>query len=204
MVGRVPLAMGICHAMKDRADSISSSDGQTAAIDPDRRWLDALVRRYTPALHRFFERRLDRQADVHDLVQDVFLRLSRMDGAHTIEKPENYLFTTASNALRDHIRCQTVRQSHRHDPIHEAQSGTLPSCDVSPLQIVEGRQAIHALQRALHDLPERTRDIFVLRMIEGQRTVDVAQVIGISTRAVEKHYATALARVAGALRAYRD
>lgn len=189
--------------MKDRADPILPSDDRMTATGPDRRWLDALARRYTPALHRFFERRLDRKADVHDLVQDVFLRLARMNGDQPIEKPENYLFTTASNALRDHVRRQAVRQTYQHDPLHEAGAEELAAADVSPLQALEGRQAIQALQLALRQLPERTRDIFVLRMIENQRTVDVAHCIGISTRAVEKHYAKALAQIAGALRAHR-
>lgn len=170
----------------------------------DRRWLDALARRYTPALYRYFERRLDRRADVHDLVQDVFLRLARIGDVEAIEKTENYLFTTASNALRDHQRRKTVRQSHLHDSIDGMIVGDLLSADVSALDVVAGQQAVLALQAALRELPERTRDIFVLRMIEEQRTADVAHDLGISTRAVEKHYAKALARVAIALRAYRD
>jgi len=51
-------------------------------------------------------------------------------------------------------------------------------------------------------LPERTRDVFVLRMLEGCRMTEVARAMGISTRAAEKHQARALAYVAERLADY--
>ncbi|ARS28715.1 RNA polymerase sigma factor [Sphingomonas sp. KC8] len=166
----------------------------------DRRWLEAVARRYTQALSRFFERRIDQKSDVPDLVQDVFLRLSRLNDHSAIEKPENYLFRTASNALRDHFRRNAVRPTHAAETFLEHHGGS----DFSPTDVLEGRQSIVALQAALRELPERTRDVFVLKMLEGHKTADVARTMGISTRAIEKHFAKALAHVSQALAAYRD
>lgn len=166
----------------------------------DRRWLDAVARRYTHALSRFFERRVDRKSDVPDLVQDVFLRLSQLNDTSVIEKPENYLFRTASNALRDHFRRSAVRPTHSAETFMEHHGGS----DFSPTDVLEGRESIVALQAALRELPERTRDVFVLKMLEGHKTADVARAMGISTRAIEKHLAKALAHISQALAAYRD
>lgn len=181
-----------------------AAHGRVAAGTTDRRWLDTLARRYTPALHSFFERRLHRKADVQDLVQDVFLRLSRLDDAGRIEKPEHYLFRTASSALRDHIRRQAVRQAHLHDPLHGPRAESLASAEVPLPETLDRNEAVGVLQATLRELPERTRDVFVLRMLEDLRTIDVARSLGISTRAVEKHYARALARISVALAVYRD
>ena len=67
-----------------------------------------------------------------------------------------------------------------------------------------GREALAVLQEALRALPERTRDVFILRVFEEQKTSIVAESMRLSTRSVEMHYAKALAHVAAALREYRD
>jgi RNA polymerase sigma-70 factor (ECF subfamily) len=49
---------------------------------------------------------------------------------------------------------------------------------------------------ALQKLPERTRDIFVLRRIEGHAYRDIASKYGISVSAVEKHMVRAVQHLA--------
>lgn len=164
-------------------------------------WLDVLARRYSSALHRFFSRKVDQSADVPDLVQEVFVRLARLAEPEQIRDPEHYLFKTASNTLRDHLRRGTVRMAGRQESFDpERHAGS----DFTPTDVLEGRQAIERLQAALGELPERTRDVFVLKALEDQKTEPVARALGISTRAVEKHYAKGLALVATALATYRD
>ena len=163
--------------------------------------LDAIARKYATPLRRFFERRVRHQEDVPDLVQDVLARMARLKDLSSVEKPEHYLFTTASSALRDQARRDAARQRGDHvtyEPsIHEGS-------DFAPDRVLLGRQALAAVQAALRELPERTRSVFVLRIFEEQRTQDVARALGISTRAVESHYAKALASLALAVRDYRD
>ncbi len=164
-------------------------------------WLDSLARRYSPALHRFFSRKIDQKCDVPDLVQEVFVRLARISEPDQIREPESYLFKTASNTLRDHLRRGRVRMSDQQEKFDPERHGETLSV---PADAIEDRQAIERLQTALRELPERTRDVFVLRALEDMRTVPVARSLGISTRSVEKHYAKALAHLAVALAAFRD
>ncbi|MDT9600662.1 RNA polymerase sigma factor [Sphingosinicella rhizophila] len=163
--------------------------------------LDALARRHTAPLRRYFERRVSNREDVPDLVQDVLMRLARLEDLSTLEQPEHYLFRTASSALRDQLRKDATHHRRAHVAFDaEAHGGS----DFSPERVLAGRQALAAVHATLRTLPERTRDIFVLRMFEEQKTAEVAAAIGISTRAVESHYARALAAVAIALRSHRD
>lgn len=166
-----------------------------------KRWLDALARRYSGALFSFFDRRVQQKADVPDLVQDVFLRLARSRSTQEIEQVEHYLFKTAANTLKDHHRHSQARQSHQHDPFVPNMHGGI---DFSSADILEAREALAKVQDILGELPERTRTVFVLKALEQQKTAMVADTLGISSRAVEKHYAKALARVSHALIAYRD
>jgi RNA polymerase sigma-70 factor (ECF subfamily) len=165
------------------------------------RLLDRLARRYAAPLARFFERRVGSQADVPDLVQEVFLRLSRMPDPAGIEKPDSFLFVTAANALKDRARREAARGAGLHDSWDEIAH---PGSEITPHRVLEGREAVARLRAALLELPERTRDIFVLRVLEGVKMADVARAIGISTRACEKHFARAMAHVALALEDWRD
>jgi len=163
--------------------------------------LNALAQRYTVPLSRYFERRVGQKSDAADLVQEVFVRLSRLADLSTIEKPDQYIFATAANALRDRGRRDAVRRQHSHGELDEAEH---ISSEISPERVLVGREAVARLHQALRQLPERTRDIFVLRVFEDEKLKDVAQKIGISQRAVEKHYAKALTHVSAALRDFRD
>ena len=154
--------------------------------------LDGLAKRYAAPLARYFERRVRNKHDVPDLVQDVFLRLSALPDPTTIEQPEHYLFVTAASALRDKVRRDAVRQSDQHVELDER---LLQGSDFTPLRVLEGKQAIAQVCAALMELPERSRDVFVLRVFEECRMGDIAAAIGISRRAAEKHFARALAHV---------
>ena len=162
--------------------------------------LEALARRYRLPLQRFFERRVRNHDDVPDLVQDVLTRLARLGDLSSIEQPEHYVFRTASSALRDKARRDTAR--HRNDHI-EFDSAVHGGSDFSAERVLAGKQAVAAMQSALRQLPERTRDIFVLRVFEEQRTAEVASALGMSTRSIELHYAKALAFLAAAVRDHR-
>lgn len=163
--------------------------------------LDYLARRYSRALTSFFQRRVSNQDDVPDLVQDVFLRLSRLQELPELRRPEAYLFQTASCALRDRVRRDTVRERTAHFEFDETLHGGSP---ITPERIVDGQLAVRELRDAIARLPERSRDIFVLRVFEDMSCANIADAMGISRRAVEKHYARALARVTASLKAYRD
>jgi RNA polymerase sigma-70 factor (ECF subfamily) len=179
------------------ARGITGEDGELEGRDTV---LTRLARTYDRALGRFFERRVQSKADVPDLVQEVFLRLSRMDDPSAIEKPDHFLFVTAANVLRDRARRDAAQRRAAGDEIlvSEAEGSDFP-----PDRVLESKQAAELLAVALRELPERTRDIFVLRVLEGMKMADVARTFSISTRAAEKHQAKALAHVARALEDWR-
>jgi len=175
-------------------------ENQTAGANTDRRVVLArLAQTYERALSRFFSRRVSVKADVPDLVQDVYLRLSRMPDPAAIEKPEHFLFVTAANVLKDRARRDAVRGSALHDDLNEH----LPGSEIPPDRVLESKEAASRLQAVLLELPERTRDVFVLRVLEGLKMADVARALGVSTRAAEKHQAKALVRVTEALEDWR-
>jgi len=178
-----------------------SSDPK-AALDPQaqshtvRARLDDLARRYYAPLASFFRKRTHNAPEVQDLVQQVFLRLAQYRELGDIQNPDGYIFQTAANTLKDHYRHNAVRERFANEQL--TISGAADS-DFSPERVLQGRETVAQLTEALRQLPERTRDVLMLRCFEGLKHAEIARLQGISVRAVEKHMAKALAHLSHAL-----
>jgi RNA polymerase sigma factor (sigma-70 family) len=140
-------------------------------------------------LTRFFRRRVQNDSEIEDMVQDVFTRMVARDSAEPVEHLGGYVLRTASSVLTDWAR----RRSSRGAGLHVELNSEVHGEDViDPERILDGKQALHAATAALLSLPERTRTVFILRRLEGQRYQDIAAHLGISVSAVEKHMVRAI------------
>ncbi|MDF0488519.1 sigma-70 family RNA polymerase sigma factor [Sphingomonas sp. H39-1-10] len=165
------------------SDDISGNDSPSGAT------LNAL----RPLLTGYFRHRVREQEDVHDLVQEVFLRLSQRGALVEIANLRGYAFQVAESVLTDRQRRRAVRHADAHvelDPERMAEPALAPD------RIIAGRETLNAVLSALNQLPDRTRTIFVLRRIEGMRYLDISKRLGISVSAVEKHMVRAVAHLA--------
>ena len=172
------------------------SNRATPLENPQRSRLDEVARRYYAPLVRYFRKRT-RSREVHDLVQQVFLRLSESGDVESIRNPDAYIFRTASNTLTDHWRRGETRRRMAADA--QTLVSDEPDSTSSPERVLLAREGLARLAAAIRLLPERTRDVFILRCYEGLTHAEIARLQGISVRAVEKHYAKALSRIALAL-----
>jgi RNA polymerase sigma factor (sigma-70 family) len=140
-------------------------------------------------LTRFFRRKVRDDADVEDLVQDVFLRIASRDSTDTIEHLDGYVLKTAINVLADRARRRSARKTGLHIAFDADLHG---EAELDPGRILSGKEELNATIAALLCLPERTRTVFLLRRLEGHRMQDIASRLGISVSAVEKHLVRAV------------
>jgi RNA polymerase sigma-70 factor (ECF subfamily) len=159
--------------------------------------VEALSRRFRPALIGYFSRRVKDTAEAEDLAQEVFLRMLRRGNVADLDDVRAYLFETASSVLVDRARRGAVRHRGNHESFdpHAHAGETIPV-----ERLIIGRESLNRASIALLELPERTRTIFVLRRLEGMRYADVAQRLGISVSAVEKHMVRAVAHLTERMR----
>jgi RNA polymerase sigma factor (sigma-70 family) len=171
----------------------------TGSEDPGiiRERLDRLARRYYAPLTSFFRKRTRNADEVQDLVQQVFLRLAQHRDLGTVRNAEGYLFQTAANTLKDHARNAAVRDHYVSE--QKAQNLDNGGSDFSPERVLLGREGTELLAQALRELPERTRDILMLRCFEGLKYGEIARLQTLSVRSVEKHLQRALAHITRAL-----
>jgi RNA polymerase sigma-70 factor (ECF subfamily) len=150
--------------------------------------IEGLARRYSGALRSFFAKRT-RGADLDDLVQEVLVRLVARSRGEAIENPEGYVFQTAANLLRDRARQHAARSGGSHGSFEETEHGAV---EISPERVLLSQEAIEMLVRALDELPQRTRDVFVLHRYDGLEHREIARRLGISESAVWKHMGKAV------------
>jgi RNA polymerase sigma-70 factor (ECF subfamily) len=149
------------------------------------------------SLLRFFQRRVRGSADVEDLVQEVFARIVARDSSRAVTNLSGYVFQTAASVLADRGRRRLARRADAHVEFNPDHHG---DADFDPERLLSGKQSLHAATAALLSLPERTRTIFVLHRLEGYKHREIAEQLGISVSAVEKHMIRAvlhLAKTAG-------
>lgn len=155
---------------------------------PDRTLLETWARDFGPALHTFFRKRVSTPSEADDLVQDVFVRLARRADLASIEKAEGYIFRTARTALAEYYRKRASQHPELHEPFDEDQH---LMAGISQETVLSDREAMERLIAGLYELPERTRDIYVLYHFEGIKQMQIAEQMQLGMRTIERHLADA-------------
>jgi RNA polymerase sigma-70 factor (ECF subfamily) len=144
---------------------------------------------------------LRHEHDALDAVQDAMLQLTRAYADRPAEEWRPLFYRILENRIRDMQRRRSVRArvmawlpAHRDeeddepfDPITQA-----PSEEVTPPRRLELAEAMTALESALHELPRRQRQAFLLRNLEGMDVAQVAAAMGCSEGSVKTHHFRAL------------
>ncbi len=165
---------------------------QTDRLDaPVAASLAGLAQLYRKPLLRFFARRALSPEAAEDCVQDVFVRLARVAESE-VENSEAYLFKVARHVLIDRARRASVRREGQHDPIADFQ---LISPEGSPSRILEGREALEQAAKALGELPERTRNIFLLNRLDGLTYTQLAARYAVNVKVIEREMGKALSHL---------
>lgn len=143
-------------------------------------------------LRRFLASRIrtSMAADVPDLVQEVFLRLLRIDHLETIRSSEAYLFTVAFHVLHQHVlRRSTMPESVEISTLISEMEST-PESD--PVLQAERQQQLRELQHALQGLPPKAQAVLLLHRRDGYSLEEIGKHLGISRAMAAKYLSKAL------------
>lgn len=131
------------------------------------------------------------KANALDLVQEAFSKIWENCSKIDFNKAKTYLFTTVNNLFLNTVKHHKVVMEYaKAIPYQEP-------TNQSPEYLLEEEEFKQKLQHAISLLSDAQREVFLLNRIEGKKYREIAELLDISQKAVEK-------RMSGALKILRE
>ncbi len=168
-----------------------------SATDEQARRISAEIERERPRLRGFIRRRVADEADVEDILQDVFSELVEAYRLmQPIEQVSAWLYQVARNRITDRFRRrqrEAVVDLQRVDDEGEMLGidELLPSPEAGPEAAYLRERLLEALDQALAELPGTQQAVFIAHELDGMSFKRLAEEtgLGINTLLSRKHYA---------------
>jgi len=153
------------------------------------------------ALKRYLRRFIRSREAADDLAQEAFLRAFAAEGRGAIEAPKAFLFKISKNLALNEIARQS---SMAIEPLgdFESQEVLEDSSQAAADDVVDSRERVRLLARAIAALPPQCAKVFILRKMQGLSQKEIAVRLNISVRTVENHVAVGLSRCRAYMRAH--
>lgn len=150
------------------------------------RWFADEILVHEAALLRYLTRVWPRREEIHDLRQEVYVKVYEAAIKARPRSAKSFLFTTARHLLTDRLRrARIVSIEVAGDP----DVFSVLVDEISPEQETSGRQELKRLAEAFDRLPDRCRAVVWLRRVQSFSQKEVAARLGISEKTVEKQLA---------------
>jgi RNA polymerase sigma factor (sigma-70 family) len=160
------------------------------STESKRQFVAGLAKSHGRKLRQYLAVRIRSAAvDVPDLMQEVYLRLLRLDNHEAIRNPQAYLYTVASHVLRQHGLRQ-VATGAVPDVADEAEE--ISSLENDPASEVEVDERYERIGERLKQASPRAYATLVLHRWHGVPLAAISQRFGVSYSMTKKYLATAL------------
>ena len=155
----------------------------------EERLFSSIFEKYSKSLHDFLYYKYGSQINPEDNVQEAFIKLWDKCKDVPIDKAKSFLFTVANNSVLNILKHEKVKLNYQKIKQKE-------HTNVTPEFLMEEDEYMQKYQLALANLTDGQREAFLLNRIEGKRHKEIASLLGISVKGVEK-------RLYGALKSLR-
>lgn len=150
----------------------------------------SLFRQYSGELLSFLTAKLGCREQAADVVQETYMRVLSLENPYAILQPRAFLYKTALNLTIDAFRRQRLRAERTVEfETVEYMPSQLPDQEA----VVESKQRVEVLRRAIDELPPKCRHVFLLHKFQSLPHAVIAERLGISKNMVEKHVMKAMA-----------
>jgi RNA polymerase sigma-70 factor (ECF subfamily) len=171
---------------------VSSQSLETTTTGELFRWFAEEIQPHEPALRAYLHGRFPSLRDQDDIVQDTYARLLRAKESGSIRHPKAFLFTMARNAALDCFRKK--RPISIEGVSHLDVSAVVEEQTPDAADILNRDQELEFMVAALRSLPDRCRQVVMLRYLDGLAFKEIAAQLGIAPGTVKVHMAKGLRR----------
>lgn len=145
---------------------------------------------HAPLLHNFIYYKCGDPDISHDIVQEAFIKLWENCKKVLFLKAKSYVYTVAKNLFLNLVAHQKVRLKYHQETPEDLNHE-------SPEYLMEETEFRERLNRAIADLPEKQRVVFLLNRIDKKTYVEIAEMLDVSVKAIEKRMHNALVTLRG-------
>jgi len=145
-------------------------------------WFKREVLVHEAALLRYLGRVWARPEEIHDLRQEIYVRVYEAASNTRPLASRAFLFATARHLITDRIRRSRVVSI---EAVGDPDLLSVLVDEVSPERKMSAWQELKRLARALNALPPRCREVVWLRKVDELSSKEVATLLGLSVRTVE-------------------
>lgn len=135
-------------------------------------------------LKKFLGSFLTTQQDIEDVAQEAYLRAYITEQRETIEQPKAFLFKVARNLALTKLAKKSRQIT---DYIEEAGHSAIQQTEAPSDLELEAQQCFGLYCEAVASLPEKCRQVFLLRKVHGLSHRDIAARLNLSISSVEKY-----------------
>lgn len=159
-------------------------------------WVGSNIVPHEGALRARLRRMTVSEGEIDDIVQDAYLNIARLDSVAHIRDGRAYFFTTAKMVVLQRIRRERIV---RIDSLTEMDVLSLEDEEPGPERRISARHELERVRRLIDALPDRCREIFELRRIQGVSQREISARMGLPEHTVEQQATRGLKLILKAL-----
>ncbi len=135
-------------------------------------------------LKRFLARFFSDRQDIEDVAQEAYLRAYVAEQQKEIEQPKAYLFRIARNLALTKLTQESKKIT---DYLEECGASVVIEYGAAADSEVEALESLGLYCEAVAALPEKCRQVFLLRKVHGLAHKEIAKRMSLSVSSVEKY-----------------
>lgn len=128
-------------------------------------------------------------SDADEIAQTVFIKLwNHRDVLAACSSLDAYIYRVSRNTVNDFLRQKSRLRRYRTDSDVMPQPADRKSADSTLL----ASELMSIEEKAVENMPDKRREVYELSRSQGKSNEEIARMLGLSKRTVEKHIQLAL------------
>ncbi len=155
----------------------------------DEQQFDAFYASQAKALRNFIYYKFGDAEQSDDVVQESFIRLWKNCAKVTLETAKGFLYKVAINLSTSIKRSEKVHLKYTEQVVKNE------SDKESPEFLILEKEFMEKLTDVISGLPDKQREVFLMNRVEKKTYKEIAELSGVSVKAVEKTMHKALLKL---------
>ena len=149
-----------------------------------------LFRKYYESVTKYIYYKCGSLEQAEDIVQNAFVKLWQLCATISFSKAKSYIYKACNNLFLNEVKHQKVVLKHQ-------QTVAKKTNNESPEFLIEVDEFRSKLKNAINQLSVKEREVFLLSRVEQKTYKEIAEITGLTVKAIER-------RMSKALRELRD